>query len=36
MSSVYDYLTNFLKINTPWQVANTFVTNILEMNNLKT
>lgn len=36
MSSVYDYLTNFLKINSPWQVANTFVTNILEMNYLKT
>lgn len=36
ISSVYDYLTDFLKIQAPWEVASNFVTNILDMNYLKT
>lgn len=36
LSSVYDYITNFIKVNSPWQVANTFVTNILDMKYLNT
>lgn len=32
MGNVYDYVTKFLKRKHPWQVASSFVTNILDIN----
>jgi disulfide oxidoreductase YuzD len=32
LGNVYDYVTKFLKRKYPWQVASSFVTNILDIN----
>lgn len=32
LGNVYEYVTKFLKKKHPWQVASSFVTNILEIN----
>lgn len=32
LGNVYEYVTKFLKRKHPWQVASSFVTNILEIN----
>ena len=35
LGNVYGYVTGFLQRNTSWQVANSFVTQILEMNQVR-
>lgn len=32
LGNLYDYVTKFLKKKHPWQVASSFVTNILDLN----
>lgn len=32
LESIYEYITKFLKKKYPWQVASSFVTNILDIN----
>lgn len=36
MSNFYRYLTKYLKTKSPWKVANSFVTNILDLSQLET
>ncbi len=35
LSNVYGYVTGFLQRNSSWQVASSFVTQILEMNQVR-
>ena len=35
LSSIYHYVTGFLQRNPSWKVANHFVTQILELNQVK-
>lgn len=34
IGNIYDYVTKFLKRKHPWQVASSFVTNILDINQI--
>ena len=36
LGNFYNYVTKYLKTNYPWKVANSFVTNILDMSQLET
>ena len=36
MGNFYEYVTKYLKTKYPWQVASSFVTNILDISQLET